>query len=286
MQRYHRAQSRAQSNSKSRLRPTAQLAVVSTAAILASAALWACDRNGPADVPPYTEPATEEGEANRGLPAGAASQKRSMAEIDSPDDDIDEDIDDDIDDPDDGIDTEVDVDSPQWRTATAACPLLVDNVQVEIEEVPTGVALNFRTTEGDVEELQDRVEQMARMYELHDSSGGTILWHHYSHMRGDMDQQGLKKAKKQGEKQGEKQAKKQAKKQGNQGNQDEPMGVIPTSTAMVEDLDDGARLVLIPQDPDDIDELREQIRTHQQHMSAGECWMSTHGKAGTAQLDR
>src|SRR5690554_215737 len=225
MQRHHRAQS----NSASRLLPTLRLAVVSTVALVASTALWACDRNGPSDVPPYTEPATEEAleaanleqsEIDRQLAQGAASQDPSMAELDDPDYDPDDDIEEDI--------KAMGTDNPQWRVASAACPLVVDNVRVEIEEVPTGAALNFRTTDGDVDELQERVEQMARMYEQHDSTRGTVMWQHHSHMRGGMDQQG--------------QQQEQAQQREQQG---QAMRVIPPSTAMVEDLDDGARMVLI-----------------------------------------
>lgn len=48
---------------------------------------------------------------------------------------------------------------------------------------------------------------------------------------------------------------------------------MPAATVEVEDLDDGARLVLRPEDPGDLDALREHARAHAARMASGDCPM-------------
>jgi hypothetical protein len=52
----------------------------------------------------------------------------------------------------------------------------------------------------------------------------------------------------------------------------EAPGRMPEVEAEVENLPQGARIVLTPEDPADLETLRLHARTHQQRMSAGECW--------------
>jgi hypothetical protein len=133
--------------------------------------------------------------------------------------------------------------------ASAWCPMLVDGVEVQYEELPGVAALAFRTTSGDVEDLQRRVEQLARRYELRDSERGSMVWQHHRHTRAAMAQQG----------------------------QGGAVGAIPPSTAKVDNFVDGARLVLRPTEPDDLEILRERVRGHRARMKAGECWMDANG---------
>jgi hypothetical protein len=143
------------------------------------------------------------------------------------------------------------VQGSEAQQTRSACPMLVDDVSVEFEELPGTAALNFRTGGGDVEELQRRVSHMARMYEMHDDARGSALWQHERHGRGRMDRQGM----------------------GRRG-QPELVAVIPPSTAKVDFFADGARLVLRPTEPDDLELLRERLRSHAEHLEAGECWMT------------
>jgi hypothetical protein len=55
------------------------------------------------------------------------------------------------------------------------------------------------------------------------------------------------------------------------GDGDEASG-MPRASPAVEEVDRGARIVLVPEDPDDLDEVRQQARERQEHMSAtGRC---------------
>jgi hypothetical protein len=134
-----------------------------------------------------------------------------------------------------------------------ACPMMVEGASVDVENTADGVALRFTsTTAGNVEDLRNRVEHMARMYEMHGGGkdkGGSMMWHRMGHMRADQDQPGA----------------------GGQGQG--PAGAMPAATARVEDVDNGARLVLTPKDKTQLTALREHARDHERRMESGECWM-------------
>lgn len=51
------------------------------------------------------------------------------------------------------------------------------------------------------------------------------------------------------------------------------MGMAPPSTASSEDIEGGARLVFRPQDPAQLEALREHARTHAARMAEGDCPM-------------
>lgn len=136
--------------------------------------------------------------------------------------------------------------------ARANCPMMVEGASVDVENTEDGVALRFTSTNaGQVEELRNRVESMARMYERKGEQAGSMMWHPMGHRRADQDQ-------------------KQAK---------GPTGAIPAATTRVEEIENGARLVLTPKDRGDLDQLREHVRDHERRMEAGECWMAQ-GQAG------
>lgn len=50
-------------------------------------------------------------------------------------------------------------------------------------------------------------------------------------------------------------------------------GMMPAATATAEDIADGARMILRPNDPAQLDALREHARMHAERMSHGECPM-------------
>ncbi len=188
------------------------LVAVLFGATLASATLGACDKNGAAQTTPTQDssdkaPAAAEPEPE---PAPAASQSTAQAQ-------------------------------PHGQ----ACPMLVEGVVVGTSDTPDGIALDFTTASGDVEDLRARVEHMAKMYEMH-AGHGSMMWQHKGHMRAEGDQPGMGSS-------------------------------MPAASAKSEPIDDGARLVLTPLDPAKLEALREQVRDHQKHMSANECWMPSAG---------
>ncbi|HET9622932.1 MAG TPA: hypothetical protein VFP84_16285 [Kofleriaceae bacterium] len=93
------------------------------------------------------------------------------------------------------------------------------------------------TTTGEVAQLRDRVRHMAAMHE---------------HMMGD----GAEASPKMGD--------------------GHPMMMVP-STARAEDIDGGARIVLVPKEPAQLAALRAQVHAHADHMASGHCAMMHHG---------
>lgn len=57
-------------------------------------------------------------------------------------------------------------------------------------------------------------------------------------------------------------------------------GMMPAATASAENVDGGARIVLRPSDPAQLDALREHARTHAEQMSHGACPMMDEGGGG------
>lgn len=49
-----------------------------------------------------------------------------------------------------------------------ACPMAVQGGEVDVADTDAGVALTFTTKSGDVEDLRERVQAMAEMYQAHD----------------------------------------------------------------------------------------------------------------------
>jgi len=59
------------------------------------------------------------------------------------------------------------------------------------------------------------------------------------------------------------------------------MGPMPAANATVSDVDNGARIELVPKDASQLDALRQRTRMRQQRMAAGSCWMMR-GSSATA----
>lgn len=139
------------------------------------------------------------------------------------------------------------------------CPMHVQGASVSVAEVPNGAALVFTTTGGNVDELRRRVRQMAQMHNARASAtttpnrDGMTMTCPCGMMGGGMatGPQG----------------------RGMMGAGGGPMA-MPRSSARVEDVPRGARLVLTPADPALLDVLRARVRAHAQRMSLTPCPMS------------
>ena len=119
------------------------------------------------------------------------------------------------------------------------CPMQVSRTHVSAVDTADGVALVF-TTSGDVAHLRQRVHKMAAMHE-HMTAGGMR-----SGSGAEMTESGGM------------------------------MKMVPSS-ARAEDIDGGARIVLVPKNAAQLDELRVHVRTHAERMASGLCPMMGHG---------
>lgn len=117
------------------------------------------------------------------------------------------------------------------------CPVEVPGTKVAVADTQDGVALTFTTT-GDVAQLRQRVHHMADMHE-HMMHGGMMG-------SGEM--------------------------MGSGGMGSDHMKMAP-STARAEDTDGGARIVLTPNDPKQLPELRAHVHDHAAQMASGHCPM-------------
>lgn len=122
------------------------------------------------------------------------------------------------------------------------CPMAMQGVRVEVSNIQGGIAMTFTTQEGDADNLRERVEHLAEMYEKRHERQG-MMWHD---MGGDM---------------------------GHRGGHEAQRGMMPQVDTNVVEVENGARLELMPRDEANLDALREHVRMHQQRMQAGACWM-------------
>jgi hypothetical protein len=60
------------------------------------------------------------------------------------------------------------------------------------------------------------------------------------------------------------------------GDAKEGMQMPPPSRAAVEDLPDGARILVTPNDPADLERLQKTVRMHAEHMQEHGCAMMAH----------
>ena len=127
----------------------------------------------------------------------------------------------------------------------------------------TGAALVFATRTGDIGELRRIVEHLARMYEMH-GSDGSMMWHDVAGRGGAGTGPGGAGGP-----------------SGETGpGRASPGGQMPAMHAVMEEIVDGARLVMTSIDPSQIAALQQQAGWHQQRMNSGECWMSEDPPAG------
>jgi hypothetical protein len=121
------------------------------------------------------------------------------------------------------------------------CPMDIHDTTAVAEESEGGAAILFTTT-GDETELRRRIEHMAQMHNQHHGGAG----------------QGMHGADRAGSTA--------------EGSHDQEMRP-PMSTARVEEVDAGARIVFTPQDPANLESLREHVGDHVSRMASGECPM-------------
>lgn len=126
------------------------------------------------------------------------------------------------------------------------CPMKVPGTAVSVADTEGGVALVFTTSTGDVAELRRRVHQVAEMHNRHHSGGM---------MSGGMHDGGTGEHP-----------------MGRGGGMMSP-GMMIGSAATAEDVEGGARIVLAPKDPSQLDALRRHVHGHAERMSHGECPM-------------
>lgn len=132
------------------------------------------------------------------------------------------------------------------------CPMKVEGTTSSVSDTGDGVAISFTTSTGDVAELRRRVHHMAEMHERHHG------------MKGEGMMGGHNEAPP------------------SPGSSPKKMMMVP-STATVNDVEGGARIVLVPKDPARLAELRQHARDHVGRMSRGECpmmAMKDHAQAG------
>ena len=134
------------------------------------------------------------------------------------------------------------------------CPMSVPGTNLSAADTSTGEAITFTTTPDQAAALRERVHAMADMHNRHHASGdaghdemggmhgGGMTGGHASHgMMGDMQ-------------------------------------MPPPSRAVVEDLPDGARIIVTPNDPADLERLQKTVRTHAEHMQQHGCGMMDHAR--------
>jgi hypothetical protein len=134
------------------------------------------------------------------------------------------------------------------------CPMAVPGTQVSAADTAGGEAITFTTTPDALADLRSRVGAMADMHNQHHQGGGADSMHAggMQGMHGGMMGGGA------GAMHG---------------------GMMPPpSRAVVEDVAGGARIVVTPNDPADLDPLRTTLRAHAQHMQeTGQCGMGPAG---------
>lgn len=140
---------------------------------------------------------------------------------------------------------------------TSACPMAVPGTQVAVADTADGEAVTFTTAPDQAAELRSRVHAMADMHNSHHQGGGM------EGMHGGMQHNGMMGGGSMGS---------------SGGGGAMPM-MPPPSRAAVEDVEGGARLVVTPSDPADLDRLRSTVRMHVEHMrQTGTCEMDHQGK--------
>jgi hypothetical protein len=117
----------------------------------------------------------------------------------------------------------------------SACAMEVPGTTVESEDVEEGASLVFKTTsEANVEDLRTHARRLAERHNLH----GTIDDRTPGRSQASELREGL-------------------------------LGV--TSTASVEDVDGGSRVVFHPHDPEMLEALRRRVQVRAEHMIPGRC---------------
>lgn len=152
--------------------------------------------------------------------------------------------------------------APAGGDMSAVCPMNVPGTRVTAEDTATGETLTFTSTPDQAQALQARVHAMADMHNRRHagqaSHGGTGGMHHG--MMGGMHGGHAGHAT-----------------PGDGASGGGMAGMMPPAAhAAVEDLPDGARLVLTPRDPADLPRLQQTVRMHAQQMQQHGCAAMQH----------
>jgi hypothetical protein len=136
------------------------------------------------------------------------------------------------------------------RTASAEgsmCPMDVPGTQLSAADTATGETLTFISTPDQAPALRERVRAMAAMHEERHAMGDGG---HMGEGHGGMMHEGT-----------------------GMGGMERP----PPSHAVVEDVENGARVVVTPNDPADLQKLQTTVKAHAQKMQQEGCGMMGHG---------
>lgn len=122
--------------------------------------------------------------------------------------------------------------------ALRSCPMAIAGATVDVDEVPGGAALIFRTDRGDVVGLQQRVRYLGDLYELPDAQ------RQWLRVRGGREPV-----------EGE-----------------APSEQLPDAVTETIPIDDGARLEIRAAEAGEAERLRALVRMHRDQLEAGHCW--------------
>lgn len=134
---------------------------------------------------------------------------------------------------------------------TGMCPMSVPGTQVSATDTPTGEALTFTTTPDKATALREKVHAMADMHNRHHAAGDSGHGGMGGMMGGGMAGGGMG-----------------------------GMQMPPPSRASVEDLPNGARIMVTPNDPADLQRLQSTVRMHADHMQQHGCGMMGNSRGG------
>jgi hypothetical protein len=129
---------------------------------------------------------------------------------------------------------------PRTGAAPPMCPMDLPGTQLTAADTATGEALTFTTTPDQTAALRERVRALAAMHDQHGATRGSGTT---ASGRGGMG----------------------------------GMPMPPPSHTTVEDVDNGARMVVTPNDPADLAKLQSTVKMHAEHMQQMGCGPMGHG---------
>jgi hypothetical protein len=133
------------------------------------------------------------------------------------------------------------------------CPMAVPGTKVAAVDTTSGEALTFTTTPDQAAALREKVHAMAQMHNRHHATGDA--GHASMPGMGGGPGPGMRS--------------------------EGGMQMPPPSQAAVEDLPEGARLLVTPNDPADLERLQATVRMHAEHMQQHGCGMMQRPQPGS-----
>ncbi len=144
-------------------------------------------------------------------------------------------------------------DAPMGGGMAGMCPMSVPGTRVSATETATGEALVFTTSPDQAAALREKVHATADMHNRHHASGDAG----HGGMGGMMGHGGMGAGGMEG------------------------MQMPPPSRAAVEDLPDGARILVTPNDAANLQRLQSTVRKHAEHMQQHGCGTMDHSQHGS-----